>query len=309
MINSLSIVVISMNNIENLKRCFDSILSLYSLEEYKLYLIAYNFSDENISFIRDNYPIVSIFQTNGILGFSENNNIALKSIHSKYCLILNDDTYFTDDSISKMYHCMNEKLHIKILSPKILNEDGSIQFLGRPSYNLFSYILHEFKLVKFLFVGDKSMPLFKTFNISGACFMICLEHFKKLNFFDEDYFFTPEDIALSTLSCRFGVNPFVLSEAKVYHIGSSTAKYIHQITIPVGKQGTYLFLRKFYGKIPEYIYRLFILFLSSIKLGFWLVNFSSIQRKKIMVKAYVNCIKYSFSIFKPKDLFIKLLHS
>lgn len=301
----LSIVIISMNNLADLIVCVDSIYEFNDAEVYDIYLVAFNYTIENLEVVKSRFPKVFIVRSEGIRGFSENNNLALKLVESKYCLILNDDTYFTDNSIEALLICAIDN-DIKILSPVILNFDGTIQLLGRPDYNLTNFILRELKLLKLANVGNTDQNLFKTYNISGACFLIKFEYFKELGLFDERYFFTPEDIALSAKSCRLGNNPFVFKSAKVYHKHSSTAAGIHHITIPVGKQGIYLYLKDFYGTAASVFARCFIFSIAIVRLLYWQFIANKSERQIIMRKANLNCSKYAFSNLSPKQLFYKL---
>jgi len=300
----LAIVIISMNNPADLIDCVNSIENFNPTAKYDIHVIAFNYSEDNLKQVKE--LKCSIHEHTGVKGFSENYNLVLRKLYAiyQYCLVLNDDTYFIDDSVSKMLEiCLVEKF--KIISPVILNTDSSIQFLGRPKLNLFTYLLFEFKLDRWGYSGDTNKNIFKTFNISGACFMIEFNHFRDLGFFDSDYFFTPEDIALSTKSYKAGVYPYVAKECKVYHKESATTKSIHQITFPVGHQGMYLFFRKFYGKHSEFLVRSLTLIFSAAKYLIWFFMKNS-QQKNTMQLAHYNIMRFSFVKIQPKTLFMNL---
>lgn len=299
----LSIVIISMNNILDVKECINSINKYHNVERYDIYLLAYNYSQKNLIELKENYKSLNIVESYGVKGFAENNNLALKLIKGKYCLILNDDTYFKDNTLDKMLNMIVNNSGIKILSPHILNTDGSSQILGWPKYNVLNYMLHEIKLRHFSFVGDTNLQLFKTYSVCSACFMIETNLFKKLGFFDEKYFFTPEDIALSSKAISSGCYPYVYQDAQVYHKGSETAKNIHQITIPVAKQGIYLYFREFYGRKSELIVRLYVMVLALFKYLYWLLLKKKSPRRTIMLSANINSVFYSLKNIDPKVMF------
>ena len=303
---AISIVIISMNNPGDLDVCLNSLLNSGIVSVYEIIVIAYAYTDENLKLLTDKYRDLVVFvRTEMIKGFAENNNIGLKLAKGKYCMILNDDTYFVDNSVQRLINTMDADPSIKLLSPHILNFDGSSQILGWPKYDLLQYFKHELKVGRSSYVGESESDFFQTFSISGACFVIDLETFKDIGYFDEKYFFTPEDMAVAASLASKGIFPYVDKKAVVYHKGSSTAKKIHQVTIPVAKQGIYLYFREFYGLGQELIVRLFIISLSTFKLAYWLLK-SGDPRKSIMIKANVYCIKYAFTNIMPKTLFIKL---
>lgn len=301
----LGIVIISMNNPQHVLKCIRSIYKYHSANKFEIHLIAYNYLEENIELILSNFPNVIITKSFGIKGFAENNNIVLKKITKKYCLVLNDDTYFSDSSIEKLVCILRENEHIDIISPIILYPNGSKQFEGRHKYNLFGFVLHELQLGHYLPTGDNNSDLFQTYNVSGACFIIKNEVLKVVGYFDEKYFFCPEDVALSTKAIRMGFNCYVTKKAIVYHVASSTAKQIHQITIPVAKQGVYLFLQEYYGRFQANSMRIFICLLSIMRIIYLQFKKSS-PRRNIILESKFNLIKYAFSTCNPKELFVKI---
>ena len=82
----VSIIIVCMNNLSNLIPCLDSIKKYTSLS-YETIVVAYMFSPENLSYIKQNYPWIKIIESKEIRGFSENNNLAIKIAKGKYCFI------------------------------------------------------------------------------------------------------------------------------------------------------------------------------------------------------------------------------
>lgn len=72
----------------------------------------------------------------------------------------------------------------------------------------------------------------------GACFLIRQEYFRSLNFFNEYYFFCPEDIALSTLINQRGERCYVDSDVKLVHLGGGTRiSPVKMATLPAARKG------------------------------------------------------------------------
>jgi GT2 family glycosyltransferase len=297
-----------MNNIIDLRNCIDSIDKFNKNVEYQIIVIAYLFSKENLEKIQKEYPKVEFIVNDNIAGYSENHNLALKSATGEYSLIINDDTYFTDNSLEILESTLKSNSDIQIISPIILNIDGTIQINGRSKYTPINWFLNESKISKVLKLKSKyenKSGIYETYNLSGACFLIRTEVLKEIGYLDERYFFTPEDIHLSTFAKSKGFGVYVNTNAHIYHINSSTAKRIHQIIIPVGKHGHYLYFQCFYGKSVEYFVRISSFIISSFKYVFWKFSPSS-ERRDIMLEAHKNVVKYAFMNIFPKELFITL---
>ena len=157
--------------------------------------------------------------------------------------MLNDDTFIDTPVIDELVETFNAT-EASIVSPNILYPDGSDQCCGRPKINWVHYILKEFKL------WSENKPskhtnqqgVFQSYNVLGAAFMIKTAVFKELGWFDERYFFCPEDLALSTAANKRGYHVVVNSDVKLYHIGGgSTWSKISAATKPASMKGSLIF--------------------------------------------------------------------
>lgn len=305
----VSISIVSMNNLHDLEVCIDSILNYTYNINYEIFVNAYKYSELNYSKLVKKYgnnSLIHILRIDGIKGYSENHNLLLKNANGEYCLILNDDTYFVDNSIKMLLETLKLYKYIDIIYPIILNTDGTIQTNGRAKYTPFYYIASNCRIISFFKSKyENKNGIFKTYNISGACFMIKNSILKKLNYFDERFFFIPEDLALSTKANRLGYSCYVNSDCKIFHINSSTTKKMRSVIIPTAKQGLYIYFRDEYGKIVEKIIRVVDIFINVPKLLSWYFS-KNCKKKSIMIKTYKNVIRYSFVKINPKILFIKL---
>lgn len=78
----------------------------------------------------------------------------------------------------------------------------------------------------------------------GAAFLIKTDLFKSVGWFDEYYFFCPEDIALSTTLNRLGYNCYVDGDITIYHIqGASSLSLMQTATEPAHVKGSVVFIQ------------------------------------------------------------------
>ena len=77
------------------------------------------------------FPGVTVLSQKGNIGFGRANNAVLPLLQSKYHLIMNPDVTFPPDLLSRMTAYMEAHPNIAILTPRVLNEDGSEQFLPK----------------------------------------------------------------------------------------------------------------------------------------------------------------------------------
>lgn len=236
---TVSIVIICMNNLENLYRCLASIRK-YTKVNYECIVVAYLFTKENLKKVKANFPWVKIIESNEIRGFSENNNLALRQAKGKYCFVQNDDTEFRMPCIDKLVETI-EKLpeKVAIVSPKGLLGNGEIQYCGRANHNRWHYFLGALGLwsEKRANKHNPTHGVFKSYDIIGAYFLIKTQLFREIGWFDERYFFTPEDLAVSSELRKRRYECWVDADAEIIHYEGMTGKSMSPIQTATGPAG------------------------------------------------------------------------
>lgn len=220
----VSIVIVSMNRLDNLDICLPSI-EKFTKTPHKVFVVAYMFSQKNLQILREKYPHVEVVESNEIRGFSENNNLALHKVTTPFVFIQNDDTEYKEAVLDKLIDAYNKTPNATIISPVLLSGDGTLQFCGRRKYTFFTFILgllgiHKLPKSKY----ENRTGIFKSYNVSGAAFLIKTEDFRNIGFFDEKYFFCPEDIAVSTTVNKNGGYCYVDSNSSIIHFNGVSSK-------------------------------------------------------------------------------------
>lgn len=305
----VSVVIVCMNNLKNLYPCLQSIIHNTQVD-YEIFVVAFLFSEENLKRLHSDFPSVKVIVSNELRGFSENNNLALEQVSGKYCFVVNDDTYFSGPVIDRLVDDFKKvDKNVAIISPKTLNADGTVQRCGKPKYNLVTYLLYWIRLIGVYEKRSKytnGRGLFRTYNISGACFLIKTSVFKEMGWFDEQYYFCPEDIALSTQLNEWGYKCFVDADLELTHTGGGSWSKTIYATKPAQIRGEILF----YGR-TSFINRLIIsglllLFLPIYYMGwkmFFLIRHDT--KSALFSKSYLNAIQIIFSKKSPKEIFIR----
>lgn len=304
----VSIVIVSMNNVKDLCLCLDSIRE-YNHCNYEVLVTAYLYTKDNLQKVKNDYPWVTFVESNEIRGFSENNNLSLRKAQGKYCFVLNDDTEMKMPVVDMLFSRMEQLPEdTGILCPVTLNRDGSVQRCGKPKYNFFTYLLGHLNLIKTYERHSKyvnGQGCFLTYNVSGAAFFIKNEVFESLGWFDEKYFFCPEDIALSTTVNKAGYKVYVDNDIRLTHFGGGTWSKTIVATKPATVKGEMYF----YAGNPI-LNVLFILIETVAHFGrylYWVVKGFSKDKdhRATMMKANLNAIASVWSNKTPKELFTK----
>lgn len=291
----VSVIIVCMDRLDNLYPCLNSLMSQTKLS-CEILVVAYRFSAEHLSQVKIDFPTVEFIVSDQLRGFSENNNLALRRARGKFCFVLNDDTEMHMPVVDRLVDDI-EKLpeRTAIVSPKLVNADGSLQLCGRPPYPAYKYVLQQWHLYHEPI--DNGTGLFRTFHISGAAFLIKTEVFKQMGWFDERYFFTPEDIALSDKLGRTGFGIWCDADVEIVHKWRTTATPLAPALRPASIRGSLIF---FSGGNP--------LKYSLLGLGVWAAEwvkmiFACIRGKKQEQLTYRNNTHSIFTRKSPKELF------
>jgi hypothetical protein len=310
----VSIVIVCMNRMDNLYPCLEG-LRAHTTVPCETFVVAYRFSPENLAKAQADFPWVSWVVSDELRGFSENNNLALRQARGRYCFVVNDDTEIREDVIGALVKDFGQlPPDAAIVSPRLLNADGSLQLCGRPPYPARFYVLQQWHLHREPIddtVGKTPVfgEVFRTSNITGAAFLIRTDIFRELGWFDETYFFTPEDIALSTLARKCGYGVYVDRAVAITHKWRTTATRISPAIRPAAVRGSLIF----FSGDSTLKYGLFAL-------PVWLAEFSKrtkaalklrrdpSEQNRIAWETFRNITRSIFTKETPKQLFIKYFH-
>lgn len=308
----VSIVIVCMNNLKNLYPCLESIRK-YTHVSYETFVVAYLFTPENLQRVKNDFPWVTFIESNEIRGFSENNNLALRRAKGEYCFVVNDDTEMkmpVIDELVSTIESLPEK--VAIVSPTLVDAEGKVQVCGVAPLTWWKSLLeilhlwNKTKRTKYV----HQTGVFKSYNIIGAAFLIKTDLFRKVGWFDERYFFCPEDIALSTTLNKMGYECYVNSNVFIIHYEGMSGKSVSKVltaTKPAARRGTILFFSKGNGL---YACLLAVLF-SLVTIVNMCIHFlkSFLQSRpnaySVLLEGERNILKTAFSQKSPKEIFIK----
>lgn len=298
----VSVVIVCMNRPDILFPCLDSLRDGNRENILETVVVAYQFSPVNMAALSEKYPWVTIVPSDGIRGFAENNNLALKQVKGRYCLILNDDTIVPPGTL----HALLEDFRslpedAAALSPSIHFPDGRLQTCGRGPWSPWRYALHYLHLV------DESRPsrwnrpdgLFRTYTLNGACFLIRTDIFRMAGWFNPRYFFTPEDIALGHVLNGLGYSVWADASVRITHLAGSSVSSMEQAIKPARVRGAMVF----YGE--PLALKFFIWCFEALRYVKNGVISPKAEKSRIMRKSARNVMRAVFSTSSPKEIFIR----
>ena len=186
------------------------------------------------------------------------------------------------------------------VSPCIRFPDGRVQTCGRGPWTPWRYARHYLHLV------DETRPtrwtmqegLFRTYTLNGACFLIRTDVFREAGWFDERFFFTPEDIALGDLLNRRGRSVWTDADVSITHVAGGSVSALDAAIKPARVRGSLLF----YGE--PLLLKLFICCFEALRVCKY-AFLPRTPRNILMRRTAVNVLHTVFSGLSPKEIFIR----
>ncbi len=230
---TISIIIINYKVKEYIIPCVESIYKKSPTNKkysFEIIIVDNNSRDGIIKIINKKFPEIYTKQNEKNIGFSRAVNQGAKIANGNFLLILNPDTLFVEDSLTKLISFVEKQNNIGAVGPRLTNQYGIIQQSVWEKPTLLNTILSIYHLE---YINnkknyskknkEKALPVD---TISGGALFISSMIFHSLNGFNSDLFWM-EDIDLCVRIKELGYNNYYFPETKIIHFqGKSSEKKI-----------------------------------------------------------------------------------
>jgi len=169
--------------------------------------------DGSAQWVKENAPWVKVIESPVNKGFGAGNNMVIPHLKSRYHVLVNPDVTFEKDLLGRMVTYMESHPETVILTPRVLNEDGTEQFLPKKDISVHYLLGGRLEKLGGIFKKWRSEYTLRGENITtpravefatGCFLMIRTDIFKQLKGFDERFFLYQEDSDLSRRARELG---------------------------------------------------------------------------------------------------------
>lgn len=224
----ISVSIVSYNTRDLLEKTLKR-LENQDIKRMEVRVVDNQSSDGSADMVKKKFPKVELIESGKNMGFGAGQNLALKKTGSPLILLLNPDTEFSPDALSKMVKFMDENPECGIAGSKLVDQKGRLVSNG-------GYLPFGIPLISWLFNLDKlGFPSFhmesKDFYegknagwIGGTFMVIRKEVLEKAGYFDEDYFMYFEDVDLCYRARRKRFKVLYNPGVEVVHYSGASSK-------------------------------------------------------------------------------------
>ena len=234
----VSVVIINYNTFKLTCECIRSVLSNTSCD-FEIILVDNASTECDPDLFKTKFPNIQLVKNPLNNGFAAGNNLGISKSKGDFILLLNSDTYLTDDAINKTVSYLKDHDQIGVIGCRMVYPDGALQYSVRRFRSIWWEIFDVFRLALYVlpYKLRAHIMLGKYFHsdfntncdwINGAFFMFRKEIIFKLpnKKLDERFFMYGEDHLWCWQIQQLGYVNYFYSETSIVHIsgGSSSLK-------------------------------------------------------------------------------------
>ena len=260
----VSIIIVSWNVAELLRRCLQSIEDGRGDLDVEVIVVDSASSDNSAEMVQTEFPDVTLLAQTENVGFPRGNNIGLEQATGDYLLLLNPDTELVGDALGTMVAYMTQHPEVGMLGPELLNSDGSHQSSRRRFPTLLTGIFESTWLQPFApkqvlaryYVKDSGDRVSAEVEwVSGACMLTRRAVYEQVGGMDAAYFMYSEELdwcrRIHDVAWKIVYFP---SAQVLHHHGKSSEQAVTHRHINFN-QAKLRYFRKFHGRVAYFVLR------------------------------------------------------
>lgn len=218
----ISLVVLNYNGIHLLKEYFDSLFNQTLIPD-EIIMLDNNSSDDSVSFVKKNYPKVTVIVNTTNDGTAAGSNRGFDHVTGDYVIFHSNDLKLEKNSVKALVDTIKSDKKIGIVTSVFLKykPEKNGEYLVDNAGGIVD--IFGFGMQKYPAVPVKDIPeIGEVFFSYGSSFIIASKLYKKLGGFDERFFTLNDDIDLSWRVRKLGYSIVYSKKSLVYHHGSAT---------------------------------------------------------------------------------------
>ena len=274
----------------------DSLRSIYGTVNtlsFEIIVVDNHSEDGTVEMLGQEFPNVHLLVNDHNTGYTYPNNQAIRESSGRYIMLINPDTLVKPNAISELVKFLDEHPEAGIVSPKVLNRDGTLQKQCRRSearpWDTFCY----FSGLSKIFPNDKRFAgylmtylsediVHEAEAVSGSCMLIRRTVIEQIGGLDENFFAYQEDTDFCRRTRMADWKIFFNPSAQIVHFAGEGGSGVQPFrSIVEWHRSYYLYYRKHFSKDYWFVFNGIYYLGMFIKLGISLLA-NLFRRKKIV---------------------------
>ena len=187
--------------------------------DFETILVDNGSTDDTVAFVRERYPWVRIVALDENRGFAGGNNAGVREARGRYVALLNNDTRAHPGWLRALLDGIDEGDGFQLTTSRIvyMHDPSVIDSAGDGVFLAGGAFKREHG------VRNGARETREVFGVCGAACLMPKRVFAELGGFDEDFFFSHEDVDLSYRARLRGYRCRYVATATISHLGGGTS--------------------------------------------------------------------------------------
>ncbi len=234
----ISVVIVSWNVEDLLRRCLFSILSQGGVS-FDIHVVDNASSDGSVAMVKKEFPAVQCIENVQNVGFATANNQVLPAVRGRHVLLLNPDTQLPGDVLRKTVAYLDAHHDVGIVGCTILHDDGRLQrsvlrfptlvsqalvLLKLQALTLKPKVLQRYYALDFNYQKEQDVD-----QVMGAFFAVNGDVIRQVGLLDGQYFAWFEEVDYCKRAQRAGWKIRYTPSFSITHTGGQSLSQLLSI--------------------------------------------------------------------------------
>jgi GT2 family glycosyltransferase len=256
----LSVVIVSFNAREHLRRCLESLFQ-HQGGEFEVIVVDNASADGSAPLVREAFPKVRLIESRVNEGFSRGANRGTREARGDVMAYLNPDCTLEGDAFSAPADFLRAHPDVGCVGIKVLDPSGQLQLSVRRFPGFSVALFNRYSLLTRLFPGNPFSRRYLMSDwsheeiadvdwVSGACFLTTRATLDRTGMLDEGYFWGFEDVDFCQRVHRAGLRVVYFPKTHVKHEIGASARTVPTRALVERHKGMWRYYRTYLGRWP-----------------------------------------------------------
>jgi len=251
----LSIVIVSLNAREYLRRCLDSIYTHLAID-FEIAVIDNASRDGSAEMVAREFPEVRLLRNRRNVGYATAANFAADAAAGDVIVFLSPDCELTNDDLSEAADYLRNNPDVGALGISLVDSDGRPQLSVRPFPTFGRPILNRSPFLRRPAPGDIRRRSYRATDwgdaavvdvdtVVGTCLLTTRAVLDKVGPFDEGFFWGYEDVDFCQRVHQTGLRVVYYRPARIVHATTASADGLPTRAIIARHRGMWRYYKRY----------------------------------------------------------------